>query len=121
MSKSIFTLCGIINALFAAFHVLLGWNILHLTALTPGQRALLQAFNLGGLLMFIFLAVAFLACQTDLRTRLGRATILLGALTYLVRALDEFVLFPHVGWTIVILCTITGLLHLAALRAVRAA
>ena len=119
MTSAILYACGVINAAFLAFHVLLGLSIQRLTALTAGQRALLQAFNTGGAVMIAFLAVAFLACQADLRTRLGRATILLGAATYLVRALDEFIFFPRVGWAIVTLCTLAGLLHLAALAAAR--
>ncbi len=117
MTSAILYACGAINAAFVAFHVLLGLSFQRITALTAGQRALLHAFNTGGAVMIAFLAVAFFACQADLRTRLGRATILLGALTYLIRALDEFVFFPQVHWMIVILCTLTGLLHLTALRA----
>ncbi len=113
--------CGIINALFAVFHVFLGLAIQRLPALAPGVRALLHAFNVGGLLQITFLAVVFLACQADLRSRLGRLTILLGALYYLTRALGEFVFFPTVNPAIVALCVITGSIHLLALRAPRAA
>lgn len=109
--------CGVINALFAAFHLVLGVGIQRLPSLAPGYRALMHALNLGGLLMIAFLAVAFLACQADLRSRLGRATILLGALVYLTRALGEFVFFPQTHWAILAICVITGALHLAALRA----
>jgi len=65
--------------------------------------------------------VAFLGFQTDLHTRLGRATILLGAVVYLTRALDEFVLFPRVTWVIFGLCVTAGLLHATAWRAARTA
>jgi hypothetical protein len=119
MNKTILSSCGIINALFVAFHVWLGTAIPHWPKLDPAYRALLQTFNLCGLLMIAFLAVAFLACQTDLRSRLGRATILLGILLYLIRALSEFVFFPAVHPAIVAVCVAAGLLHLAALWAVR--
>lgn len=76
----------------------------------------MHALNVGGVLMMAFLAVAFLACRADLRSQLGRATILLGALVYLTRALGEFVFFPQANWVILALCVITGALHLAALR-----
>lgn len=109
--------CGIINALFAAFHVLLGAGIQRLPSLAPAHRALMHALNVSGLLLIAYLAVAFLACQADLRSRLGRATILLGALLYLTRALGEFVFFPAVNPIIVVLCAVTGALHLLALRA----
>jgi len=117
MNTLVLYACGVINALFALFHLGLARSIQHLTLLSPGHRALLHALNFGGFLFLIFLAVAFLACQPDLRTRLGRATILLGAAIYLTRAFEEFVLFPRIGWVVVVLCTIAGLLHLAALRA----
>lgn len=112
--------CGVVNALFAAFHIFLGSAIHRLPSLAPGYRALMQALNVGGVLLIAFLAVAFLACQADLRSRLGRATILLGALLYLTRALGEVVFFPAVNPLIVALCVITGALHLAALRSPRA-
>jgi hypothetical protein len=118
MNKAILYACGVTNALFVVFHLLLGWslNTRHTPSLAPTFRALLQAFNVSGTLMFMFLAVAFLACHSDLRSRLGRATILLGALVYLTRAFGEFIFFPSGSWIVVILCTIAGLLHLAALR-----
>jgi hypothetical protein len=121
MSKSIFTICGVIDAVFAAFHLYLGWTIEHLPSVTPGLRAFMHALNLGGFIYLVFLAVAFLACQADLRSRLGRATILLGALVYLTRALEEFVLFPRVGWMVFGLCAIAGFLHVSAWRQARAA
>jgi hypothetical protein len=55
MNQAILYACGVINALFAVFHVLLGWNLSHLSSLTPGVRARLQALNVGGLLMIVFL------------------------------------------------------------------
>jgi hypothetical protein len=116
MKKAILYACGIINALFVVFHVWLGMAIGGWPQLAPGYRALLQTFNLCGLLMIAFLAVAFLACQADLTGRLGRATILLGALLYLIRALSEFVFFPAVHPAIVATCLVAGFLHLAALR-----
>jgi hypothetical protein len=121
MHQIILYACGVINALFVAFHLLLGWNIQRLPSLAPGYRALLHAFNVGGVLMVAFLAAAFLACQADLRSHLGRLTILLGALVYLMRALSEVVFFPHAHWAILVLCVLTAALHLAALRAAPAA
>ncbi len=112
--------CGVVNALFTAFHLFLGAAIARLPSLAPSYRALMQALNVSGFLLIAFLAVAFLACQADLRSRLGRATILLGALLYLTRALGEIVIFPAVNPVIVTLCVVAGALHLAALRAPRA-
>ena len=116
MNTHVLYACGVINALFALFHLVLARSIQHLALLSPGHRALLHALNFGGVLALVFLAAAFLACQPDLRSRLGRLTILLGAVVYLTRALEEFVLFPRIGWVVVVLCALAGLLHLAALR-----
>ena len=121
MNKSIFSLCGAINSLFAAFHLYLCYQIEHLHTVLPGLRAFMHSLNLGGFLFPGFLAAAFLAFQADLRTRLGRGLILLGAVIYLTRALEEFVLFPRVGWTVFGLCIIAGLLHVNAWREARSA
>jgi hypothetical protein len=115
-ASPLFIACGVVNAVFTAFHLLLARQI-HRAIVLPGERALLQALNVGGVLLIAFLAFAFLACPADLRTRLGKATILLGALLYLTRAIDEVVLFPHVNAVIVGGCALVGALHLLALRA----
>jgi hypothetical protein len=106
--------------LFAGFHLLLGWSIQRLPSLAPSYRALMHALNLGDVLTIAVLAVAFLACQADLRSRLGRATILLGAFVYLTQALGESVFFPQANRVVLAICVITGALHLAALRAAAA-
>ena len=84
MNKALLLLCGGLNAAFIAFHLLLATWIQRMP-LDPGARALMQAFNVGGLLLIGFLAFAFFFCRTDLASRLGRATIVLGALVYLMR------------------------------------
>jgi len=116
MNKSLFNLCGVVNALFAAFHCYLCWDIEHLHAVMPGRRGFMHAQNLGGILCLVFLAAAFLAFPSDLRIRLGGATILLGAVISRTRALGEFFLFPRVTWIIFGLCVIAGLLHVTAWR-----
>lgn len=115
MSKPLAILCGAFNAVFVAFHILLATWIQRMP-LAPGVRALMHAFNVGGLLMIAFVAYAFLFCRRDLGTRIGRGAILLGALIYLTRAAGELAFFPRPSPAIVAACLIVGLLHLAALR-----
>jgi hypothetical protein len=115
-TRTILWCCGAVNALFALFHLLLFLMIARLPGLEPGVRALLMAFNVGGTLMILFLALAFLACPRELSTRLGRLSVLLGMLVYLTRAVGEVVFFPHPSRAILVVCVVTGLLHLVAFR-----
>lgn len=115
MNKLLTYCCGGVNALFTVFHVLLGTAITGYPSLSPVYRGLMQAFNLGGTLMIAFLAFAFLACRSDLGTRLGRGTIVLGAAVFLTRALGEYIFFPAARLPIVIVCVVAGLLHVGAL------
>jgi hypothetical protein len=113
--------CGVLNAAFAAFHVYLGVVIHRLPSLAPGYRALMQALNIGGILLIGFLAFAYLACRSELDGRLGRAASVLGATLYLTRAIEEYVLFPAKNPVIIAICMVAGALHLEALRTNRAA
>ncbi len=114
MQKFLLIVCGVINALFVAFHLFLSHAIQRMPGLAPGYRALMQALNVGGALLLVFLSVAFLACRADLRTRLGSMTIALGAAVYLTRAAAEFMFFPVVHPLVVVACAVTATLHLAA-------
>ncbi len=107
--------CGGLNAAFIAFHLLLAASIQRMPV-PPDLRALLHAFNVGGLLLIGFLAFALLFCRTDLGTRLGRGAVVLGALVYLTRAGAELALFPAPKPAIVASCAVVGLLHLLLLR-----
>lgn len=110
--------CGVLNTAFVGFHLLLATWIQRMP-LAPEARALMHAFNVGGLLLIGFLAYAFLFCREDLATRLGRGAALLGALVYLTRAAGELVFFPAPKPVIVVACLLAGLLHLPLLRAAR--
>jgi hypothetical protein len=121
MNKVLLSACGVLNAVFTVFHIYLGLVIHRLPSLAPGYRALMEALNLGGILMIGFLAFAYLACQAEIRGRLGRGVSLLGALLYLTRALEEYLIFPAQNPYIIVICIVAGLLHLAALRPVRVA
>ena len=115
-TRTLFWSCGAVNALFALFHLLLFLMIARLPGLGPGVRALLMAFNVGGSLMILFLALAFLICPRELPTRLGRLSIMLGILVYVTRAAGEVVFFPHPSRGIVGVCLAAGLLHIVAFR-----
>jgi hypothetical protein len=116
MRKTLFLFCGVFNALFAVFHLLLFLVIQRMPGIDPGLRALLHAFNFGGTLMIIFLATVFFLCSQEFSTRLGRLTILLGAFLYLSRGLVEVILFPKIQPAILGLCLLVGALHLLAFR-----
>lgn len=116
MNKVLLTVCGVINALFFAFHIFLGRMIDRMPFPAPDYRALMQALNVGGVLLIGYIAFAYLACRRDLATRLGRATAVLAAVLYLSRAVEEYVLFSHARPVIVAVCIVAGVLHLATLR-----
>jgi len=81
---------GIVSALFALFHLVLGWQIHHAAGLPTPARGLMLALNVGGTLFIIFLAYAFLFRGQDLvSTGLGRATLVAGAALYWSRAAEE--------------------------------
>ena len=115
MNKTLAFLCGGINAAFVAFHLLLATWIQRMP-LAPDARALMHAFNVGGLLMIGFVAFAFFFCRRDLGTRLGRGAIVLGALIYLTRTAGELAFFPRPNPVIAVACLVVGVLHLLALR-----
>lgn len=115
MNRFLPRLCGGLDAAFVAFHLLLFPRIQHLPV--PAEvRALMHAFNVGGLLMIGSLAFAFLRCRNDLGTRLGRGAIVLGALVYLTRTAGELTFFPTPNPVIAVACLLVGVLHLGLLR-----
>jgi hypothetical protein len=117
MAKTLYFFCGLFNALFAAFHLILAVGIQRTPGVDSGTRALLQALNVGSALMVLFLAAIFFICTEELTTRLGRLTILLGVLSYLTRALVEVMFSPQIRVFILAICLVVGLLHFLALRA----
>lgn len=114
MSRVLLTVGGIVNVLFGLFHVFLGWQIQTVPALQP-SRGLLQALNVGGTLMILFLAYASLFQRREmLSTGLGRATQVLAILLYWTRAAEEFVLFSFTP-VIFVSCLAAGGIYAAAL------
>jgi hypothetical protein len=84
---------GVLNALFALFHVWLGWRI-GAGGAPEGARGLMLALNAGGTLFIAFFAYAFLARGADLvSTGLGRAALVACLLLYWSRAVEEIVWF----------------------------
>lgn len=115
-TRTLYWFCGAINVLFTAFHLLLFLLIRRLSGIDPEIRALLTAFNLASTLLIGFLALAFLTAKQDLASRLGRLTLVLGALLYFSRALGEVFLFPHPSIPVLGACLVTSSLHLLAWR-----
>jgi len=115
MSRALLIIGGILNTLFLLLHVVLGYQIHHLTQLAPPLRGLMQALNVGGVLFIFFFAFVSFFCQSELQqTRLGRTVLLLITVLYLSRAVEEFILFTP-SLLIFASCTVTGLLYLALL------
>ncbi|MGC4119382.1 MAG: hypothetical protein QM765_33410 [Myxococcales bacterium] len=114
MRRAMFMSCGVVNALFVAFHLFLFFGIQTMPGIAPDVRALLHAFNVAGTLTLLFVTVAFLACPDDLGTRLGRLAVGLGALVYLTRGLAEVTLFPSANLLIAVACAAVGALHVVA-------
>ena len=110
---------GILDAVFVAFHVYLGLQIVHWTALPADTRGLLETFNTAGTLMIAFLAFALLARGREVMgTGLGAATLALGTLIYLSRAAAEF-LWLAGNLKIAAVCVVAGLLHAVLFAGVR--
>lgn len=109
-------LLGVINLLFAVFHVWLGTAIARIEDIPDGIHSLLMMLNAGGTLFILFLGLCYAFATHDVaETRLGRLVLTLGALTYLVRAAEELLLAPQISWAIFAVSLVTGLLHLTAI------
>jgi hypothetical protein len=112
MNKRLLFIGGILNGLFTVFHVLLGWQI-HLTpGLSLQHRVLMQMLNVGGILMVAFATVVSLFYTRDLiGTGLGKATMILIALFYTSRAVEEVVLAPDFSPLIFGVCLIVAIVY----------
>ena len=54
MSKRLLLIGGVMNGIFALFHIWLGWQIQMLPDLLPDYKALIQMLNVGGILTIAF-------------------------------------------------------------------
>lgn len=115
MSKALLIVGGILNSLFFLLHLVLAYQINHLTQLAAPLRGLMEALSVGGVLFIIFFAFVSFFCQAELlQTRLGRTVLVLITALYLSRAVEEFILFTP-SLLIFLSCTVTGLVYLALL------
>ena len=122
MRKALILIGGALNALAALFHVSISWQIHHLTGVEPGAKALLEMFGNFGMLTIFFFAVASLLYPTDLlTTRPGRLIIILIAVTYLVRAVEEALLAVQFSPFIFAGSLLMGIIYALALFPVAAA
>jgi len=110
---------GLLNAAFVAFHIFLGLQISHWTALPELVRGFMQGFNVAGALVLAYLAFALLVRGKEvLGTGLGAATLALGALIYLSRAAEEFIWLAG-NLRIATAYAVVGLLHIVLFTGVR--
>jgi hypothetical protein len=111
--RIILTIGGILNSLFALFHVYLVYVIMQFDNLTAGYKALMIMLGVGGTLMIAFLAWASLRYRDEmLNTRLGNAVIALSVLVYLTRALEEIWIAPVFSFPIFIACLAVSVIYL---------
>jgi hypothetical protein len=114
MSKTLLIAAGVVNALFALFHIFLGYKI-QFFALPAPVRGLLETFNAGGLLIMVLMAFLFLLRGREvLRTGIGAAFLVFGVALYFGRAVEEFI-WMNGNVAIAAGCVAAGLLHLGLL------
>ena len=113
MSRRLLVAGGVLNTLFFLFHLLLGYQISHVAQVAAPYRALMEALNVGGILFIGFFAYASFFYQKDLlETRLGQLVLLLVAVLYLSRAVEEFFLFKFTP-LIFVSCVLVGAIYVA--------
>jgi membrane-associated HD superfamily phosphohydrolase len=101
------------------FHVWLTWETAQLTGVSAGIYGLLVALAVGGTMVIFFVAVVTAFCQREmLTTSIGWWVSVFTALFYLVRAVEEFILFEN-SHVIADACTVTGAIYLALAARVR--
>jgi hypothetical protein len=114
-------IAGVISLLFSIFHASFPWMFNWqetLACLNRTNRAILQTFNLGGILMVGAATFFSLRYPKELvSTTLGRPILIVFALFYLIRLVAEFVFFGYEGVSsivIIILCSIPALAYILA-------
>jgi hypothetical protein len=110
MARALIIIGGIVNILFAAFHVYLGTRINGWVNLSENTRAMLMMFNVGGTLTIAFFALVSLVCSRELlSTTLGKITCGAVGLFYFVRAVEEFIYPPVTAWIAISCLVVTAL------------
>lgn len=115
MRKTLLIIGGIVNILFGLFYIWMG-RAIHLSdSLTPGNRGLMQIFNIGTILLIFFFAYISFFCQRDLvGTKLGKTTLVLIALLYFLRAVEEPIFFQF-SLPVMIPCLVVAGIYIAPL------
>jgi hypothetical protein len=112
MSRRLLLVGGFFNTLFTLFHVWLGWQIQMLAGLLPEYKSLMLMLNVGGILTIAFATFASFFCMEDLlNTRLGKATVILVALYYTTRAIEEIILSPEFSPVIFGVCLLVAMVY----------
>lgn len=117
MSKILLNFGAVINLLFGAFHMWLGTVIQTSDsfARAPEMRPLMLVLNISTALLILLFAYASFFCKKDLlTTRLGKSILVLAALFYLLRAVEEIIFFKF-SFVIFIPCTLIGVMYIALL------
>jgi hypothetical protein len=117
MSKMLLNFGGIINLLFGVFHLWLVRVIQTSDSFTeaPEMRPLMLVLNIATALLVLFLAYASFFCKRDLlTTRLGKSTLVLAALFYLLRAVEE-IIFMKFSLVFFIPCLLVGGMYVVLL------
>lgn len=119
MSKRLILAGGIFNAFFTVFHIWLGWQIQTIPDLLPEYKSLMLMLNVAGTLTIAFATFASFFCMDDLLgTGLGRATIVLVALFYGSRAIEEIILAPQFSPIIFGVCLLVAMIYALAIAGV---
>jgi hypothetical protein len=116
MSKRLLLIGGVFNALFTIFHIWLGWQIQLIPDLSPDYKALMQMLNIGVILAIAFATFASLFCTHDLMTTgLGKTSMILIALFYATRAVEEIVLATEFSPVIFGICLAVAVVYILAI------
>jgi hypothetical protein len=108
MRKILLISGGIFNSIFGVFHIWMARGIHLSNSFSPGTRSLMHAFNVFGIIVvFYFAYISFFQQRDLLSTKLGKSTLVLVALVYLSRAIEEFFLFEF-SFRIFIPCVLAG-------------
>jgi asparagine N-glycosylation enzyme membrane subunit Stt3 len=108
MKKLLLIIGGIFNTLFGVFHIWMARGTHLSDSFSPGARALVQAYNVFGIIVvFYFAYISFFQQRDLLSTKLGKTTLALVALVYLSRGIEEFIFFKF-SYFIFIPCVLVG-------------
>ncbi|MCP4539664.1 MAG: hypothetical protein GY832_21210 [Chloroflexi bacterium] len=115
MGRKLAMIGGVCQVLFGLFHLLLSTQIQSLQSVSPDVRATMQALNIGSAMLLFFCAyISFFHRDELVSTRLGKGTSAFIMLFYLVRAVEEIILFTF-SPVIFVLCLAVGGIYLGIL------